>query len=114
MPSRAVAALLHIKDNIQLARRFTGELDEASFEADRQVIYAVTRCLEIISEATRRLPDDLLKRHPEIPWRNIRDAGNVYRHHYEGVAERFVWATVRDALPQLEAVIDAELARGGS
>jgi uncharacterized protein with HEPN domain len=40
----------------------------------------VTRCLEIISEASRRLPESLKARHPEIPWKQIAGAGNVYRH----------------------------------
>jgi hypothetical protein len=39
---------------------------------------AVTRALEIIPEATRRLPQDLKERHPEIDWIAIAAAGNVY------------------------------------
>jgi uncharacterized protein with HEPN domain len=47
----------------------------------------VTRCLEIISEAARRLPSALRDRHPELPWRAIMGIGNVYRHDYDDVAE---------------------------
>lgn len=71
--------------------------------------YAVTRCLEIISEASRRLPAELTHRHPQIAWRDIRDAGNIYRHDYDGVQERIVLATVRRSLPELLAVIEQEL-----
>ncbi|MDQ2860838.1 MAG: DUF86 domain-containing protein [Pseudomonadota bacterium] len=77
---------------------------------DRLVFYAVTRCLEIISEATRRLPIELRRRHPGIPWRDIGDAGNVNRHAYDGVQERIVLETVRGSLPGLEVVIDEEIA----
>jgi uncharacterized protein with HEPN domain len=38
------------------------------FARDRKTVYAVTRALEIISEASRRLPDELKSRHPEIDW----------------------------------------------
>ncbi|WP_297515050.1 HepT-like ribonuclease domain-containing protein [uncultured Caulobacter sp.] len=71
--------------------------------------YAATRCLEIISEACRRLPDDLTGRYPMIDWRAIKAAGNIYRHEYEGVEERIVWTTIRDFLGDLEAAVRAEL-----
>jgi uncharacterized protein with HEPN domain len=43
--------------------------------------YAVIRSLEIISEASRRLSDELKARHPGIPWREMAAAGNFYRHN---------------------------------
>jgi uncharacterized protein with HEPN domain len=80
-----------------------------SFSEDRVVFYAVTRCLEIISEASRRLPPELRQRHPQIAWRDMGSAGNVYRHDYDGVQERIVLQTVRAALPELDAVVKQEL-----
>jgi ribonuclease HepT-like protein len=71
--------------------------------------YAVTRCLEIISEASRRLPDELKARHPRISWKQMAAAGNVYRHDYEDVAAQLVWDTVQQALPPLRAVVEEEL-----
>jgi uncharacterized protein with HEPN domain len=65
--------------------------------------------LEIISEASRKLPDDLTDRHPEIPWRAIRDAGNLYRHDYVKVSMDTVWATIVNSLPSLRAVAVGEL-----
>jgi uncharacterized protein with HEPN domain len=69
----------------------------------------VTRCLEIISEASRRLPDDLKARHVAIPWKQMAGAGNVYRHDYEDVAARYVWETVQQDLPPLRDVIAREI-----
>ena len=74
-------------------------------------MYAVTRCIEIISEASRRLPDEIKTRHPSIAWKNMAGAGNVYRHDYEDVAAKLVWDTVQLALPPLRDVIAQELAR---
>jgi uncharacterized protein with HEPN domain len=73
------------------------------------VFYAVTRCLEIISEASRRLPPDMRQRHPKIAWRDIRDAGNIYRHDYDGVQERIIFETIRRSLSELLAVVEKEL-----
>jgi predicted nucleotidyltransferase len=61
--------------------------------------FAVTRCLEIISEASRRLSVSLKDRHPSIPWRRMAAAGNVYRHDYEDVAAQFVWDAVQNEPP---------------
>jgi uncharacterized protein with HEPN domain len=72
---------------------------------------AVTRCLEIISEASRRLSDGLKARHPGIAWKQMASAGNIYRHDYEDVAARRVWYTVQIALASLRAVIEQELER---
>jgi uncharacterized protein with HEPN domain len=113
MPSKPVdAALRDILHHIDLAAKFSAGFDRASFKHDIKTVYAVTRCLEIISEASRRLPDDLKTRHPSIGWKQMAGAGNVYRHDYEDVAAEFVWETVQRALPPLRAVIEAELKRG--
>ncbi|MGE5501955.1 MAG: DUF86 domain-containing protein [Ignavibacteriales bacterium] len=111
MPSKSDAALLHIRDNIVFARQWSAGMSLADFSEDRIIFYAVTRCLEIISEAARRLSPEILKRHPEMPWRTIMDAGDYYRHAYDGVEERIVFTTVKESLPALAAVIEEEIAR---
>ena len=57
MPSKPVdTALRDILHHIGLATSFSAGFDRASFKDDIKSVYAVTRCLEIISEASRRLP----------------------------------------------------------
>ena len=90
MRSSPAAALSDILYHIALAQAFAEGLDRVSFQSDLRTIFAVTRCLEIISEASRRLPTSLKDRHPSIPWRRMAGAGNVYRHDYEDVAARYV------------------------
>jgi uncharacterized protein with HEPN domain len=110
MPSRsAETPLRDILQHIQLAEQFVKGADYAAFHGDLRTVYAVTRCLEIISEASRRLPEDLKRRHPSIMWRQIAGAGNVYRHNYEDVAAQYLWETVKRDLPLLKAVIEQEL-----
>jgi uncharacterized protein with HEPN domain len=114
MPSKSSdprKRLLDIRDNIHLARTFVDGLNYDGFHDNQLVFYAVTRALEIISEASRRLPDDMIARHPDIPWSEMAGAGNVYRHDYEDVRARLVWGTVHNRLPALLAAIEQELAR---
>lgn len=114
MPSeRVLSALNDIRDNIDVALVFAEGSERNSFGSDKRTFYAAVRCLEIISEASRRLPADLKERHPSIPWRRIADAGNVYRHDYGGLAPQRVWDTLQLALPPLRAVIISEIASLG-
>lgn len=108
---RPRAVLLDIKRNIELAKAFISGMSLATFRTDQKTVYAVIRCLEIISEASKRLPAELKDRHPGIPWVQIASAGNVYRHGYQLVRDDFVWSTVSDELEPLRAVVDQELAR---
>jgi uncharacterized protein with HEPN domain len=110
MPSdQSGQALRDILENARLARSFITGLDEAGFAADVRTVYAVIRCLEIISEASRRLDQAIRDRHPTLPWRAIMGAGNVYRHDYDNVAEDHVWRTVSESLVTLIDVIEQEL-----
>ena len=107
---RTNGALRDILHHINLAAQFAEGFDRETFKLDVRTIYAVTRCLEIISEASRRLPMELKGCHPTISWAQMAAAGNVYRHDYEDVAAQVVWDTVQHALPPLKIVIDQELA----
>ena len=65
MPSKSPAQrLTDILENIDAMAEFTTDMTFAAYLHDRKTIYAVTRALEIISEASRRLPDALKHRHP--------------------------------------------------
>lgn len=71
LSDRARLALLDIADNLRLAQEFVAGISFDVFKTDRLRFYAVTRALEIISEAARPLPAALHERHPELPWRAI-------------------------------------------
>jgi uncharacterized protein with HEPN domain len=80
-----------------------------AFENEWRSQWLVERGLEVISEASRHLPDELKARHPEIPWRKIAGIGNVLRHDYESVAAPIIWKLVVDDLPILETACRQEL-----
>ncbi|HLF22818.1 MAG TPA: HepT-like ribonuclease domain-containing protein [Burkholderiales bacterium] len=106
-------ALKDIKANIALAQSFIGNLSFAEFQSDRRTVYAVTRCLEIISEASRRLPAELKQRYPDIPWSDIAAAGSVYRHAYQLIRDDFLWRTIQNSLEQLRIAVEHELRQRG-
>src|SRR5262245_31679830 len=110
MPSEKVVGYLQdILRHIDLVAEFVDGLTAEQFGRDVLRVYAVTRCLEIISEASRRLPSEIKHRHPDLAWREMAGAGNIYRHDYDNVAATRVWETVRNALPPLRSAIVREL-----
>ena len=112
---RVHQSLIDIRDNVIRARDFIGSMRFEEFANDLKTVYATTRALEIVSEASRNLPDELKSRHPGIDWVAVRDAGNVYRHAYEVVTEERVWDTITKSLTPLARAVAEELARfGGS
>jgi uncharacterized protein with HEPN domain len=114
MPSKNPAQRLRdIAENIEAIRDFTSGMDVDIFVASRRTIYAVTRALEIISEASRRLPEELKARHPALDWTAIAAIGNVYRHEYETVDDALVWHTAKHSLDALDAAVRTELERVG-
>jgi uncharacterized protein with HEPN domain len=111
MPSdRTRLALFDIRDNIGFAREFVSGLSFEEFRNDRRTLYAVIRCIEIISEAARRLPPEVRERYPNLPWRAIMGTGNVYRHDYDNLDEEFVWRTVHHSLHPLSDAVEQEIA----
>ena len=110
LSSRGRRKLLDIAENIGLAQSWTAGLNLEAFLADRRTFYAVTRALEIISEASRGIDDDVKLRHPDLPWSDIAGAGNIYRHDYDDVTEARIWTTATKTLGPLLAAVEAELA----
>ena len=108
---RGREACLGIRENVEAAFQFIGEMGAADFEQDLRTVYAVTRCLEIISEASRRVDTATKERHPHISWQRIASAGNVYRHDYANVSPLQLWRTVHERLPELLTMSVAELER---
>jgi uncharacterized protein with HEPN domain len=102
--------LTDIIEAIEHINSVTAGVTLDAFEADWQKRWLVERGIEIISEASRRLAEEVKARHPEIPWQKVAGIGNVLRHEYERIAPDVLWRLSQDELPPLEAVCRAELA----
>jgi uncharacterized protein with HEPN domain len=100
-PRACVEDILEAIANIEAD---TDGLDFNQFAADRRVRQLVERNVEIISEASRRLPDDIKATEPDIPWREIAGIGNILRHDYGVVRPDILWGI---RTQRLTALIDA-------
>lgn len=80
----------------------------AQFETFQTVYHlprTIERCIEIVSEATRHIPDELKARHSEIPWQQIAGIGNVLRHDYDLVDDHITWDVATVHFPRLKSAV---------
>ena len=82
----------------------------ADFLASRKTRWSVERGIEIISEASRHLPEELKRQYPDIPWQRVAAIGNVLRHEYVAVAPDAIWAVIQDHLPALKRAVASMIA----
>jgi uncharacterized protein with HEPN domain len=105
---RKVRHALHdILEAIERVEQITRGKTLAAFGQDWQLRWIVQRAIEIISEASRAIPEELKRARPEIPWPQVRGIGNVLRHEYQGLSDPIIWRVVTDELPRLKTAIEA-------
>lgn len=91
-------------------RRYLAGMDYEAFVADERTRDAVIRNIEVIGEAAKNLPDEVIARAPEVEWRKVRGMRDVIVHGYFGLDMKVVWDTAKTKLDGLEAVVRALIA----
>lgn len=100
--------LRHILDAIAKIESYIQGINEAAFSQQSLIQDGVIRQLEIIGEAVKRVPDQLRRHQPHIPWQDIAGMRDKPIHDYFGVDLEKVWLTAQDDLPGLKSAV-AEL-----
>jgi len=101
------SSIPRLTDILEAIEHIRAEMIDVSlevFESDWRKRWLIERGIEIISEASRHLSQELKARHPQIPWPKIAGIGNILRHNYENIAPPILWKLVRDDLQALDRV----------
>ncbi|HZY35008.1 MAG TPA: DUF86 domain-containing protein [Mucilaginibacter sp.] len=93
--------LQDILESAEKVEIYTRSLTYNDFIDDGKTIDAVIRNIEIIGEASIRLPDALKDETPEIDWFKIRGLRNRIVHGYFGINYKVIWDIVVDYVPEL-------------
>lgn len=97
---------------------FVAGMTYEQFAADEKTVFAVIRALEIIGEATKKVPQAVRNRHPEIPWKRMAGMRDRVIHGYRGVDLAIVWETatrtIPELIPRIARVLSDESARRGN
>jgi uncharacterized protein with HEPN domain len=102
---------LDILEAIDRIHRYTEGMTIEDYRCDNLRRDAVERCLEIILDASKHLPDRYTSRYPDIPWRRVRAFGNFSRHAYFRLDDVTIWEIVTSSLTPLRHAV-AEVRAG--
>ncbi len=89
--------------------------DVEAFVGDVRTQWAVEMGLIRIGEAVSRIPEDVLERFPDQPWRLMVAMRNFAAHQYDDLDPRRVWRTLTSDVPSLRTyLVDTVLPGLGS
>jgi len=95
----------HILELIAEIETFVQGMAFEQFEADLKTQRAVTRDLEIIGEASKRLSEEFQEEHSQIPWRKIGGMRDFLIHDYMKVDMKEVWKAATEDIQELKQAI---------
>ena len=96
--------------SIQDVEEFTTGITFEDFSKDKKTIKAVIRSLEVLGEASKKIPDEIRNRYPRIPWKRMAGMRDKLIHEYFGVDLEIVWNVAKKELPPVKSSIE-ELVR---
>jgi len=107
MPRRVDHVLHDILQAIDRIEDVTRGKTLKDLESSWQLRWLIERAIEIISEASRAIPDELTRTQQDIPWPSVRGIGNILRHDYDSISNPIIWRVVIDELPKLKRAIES-------
>jgi uncharacterized protein with HEPN domain len=97
--------LRHMLDEVEYLMARRQGLSKEEFLQDVTLKRAFVRSIEIIGEASKRVPEDLKNRYPAANWKAITGMRDRLIHHYFGVDYDIIWDVVQNKLTGLHQAI---------
>ena len=94
-----------ILDSIETIETFTKNMSLKEFSKNRLVRDAVIRNLEVIGEASKKIPIEIKRKYTKVEWKKISGLRDVIAHEYFGINLEIIWDIIRNKLSQLKAAI---------
>ena len=94
-----------ILNSIAEIEDFKRGMTYSTFAQDRKTVNAVIRSLEVLGEATKRIPEAIRNKYPDIPWKRMAGMRDKLIHEYAGVDLETVWDVITEELPALKPLL---------
>ncbi|HKL01912.1 MAG TPA: DUF86 domain-containing protein [Desulfotignum sp.] len=91
----------HILDEIDYIMNQVSITDYESFIRDETLKRAFVRSVEVIGEASKKIPPDIKAMKPDVEWRKVSGMRDRLIHNYFGIDYRIVWDVASNKLPDL-------------
>jgi uncharacterized protein with HEPN domain len=110
MPKDPLEYVKHIRDECTYIVSVSADIsDKNDFLENETLKRAVVRSLEIIGEATKKIPVDFKINFPGIEWKNMAGMRDRLIHDYIGVDYSIVWDVMKNKIPALADQINVVL-----
>jgi uncharacterized protein with HEPN domain len=80
-------------------------LGKKRWDTERPLRLAGEAVIGRLGDIATKLPDEVIKATPEIPWREVKGMRIIAAHAYHRIDYEEVWVTLRDEIPQMDEVI---------
>lgn len=106
MSKEPVEYLKHIRDESLYILSITGKgISKEEFLNDETLKRAIVRSLEIIGEATKKIPADFKIKWNNVKWKEMAGMRDRLIHDYMGVNYSIVWDVIINKIPELSAQV---------
>jgi len=98
---RDLSLLADIRTMAADAITFLGDQTLEELQQDRQLQYALIRCLEVIGEEAKMVSPETRNRYPSVQWSEYAKTRDFLIHSYAKIDTGIIWRSVRYDLPEL-------------
>jgi uncharacterized protein with HEPN domain len=82
------------------------DLGKQRWDAERPLRLAGEAVIGRLGDIASKLPDEVIKATPKIPWREVRGMRIIAAHAYHRIDYEEVWVTLRDDVPRMAEAIE--------
>ncbi|MBA3965668.1 MAG: DUF86 domain-containing protein [Nitrospirales bacterium] len=104
--------LCHILDEACYIENHSQQLTQDEFQQNETLKRAFVRSLEIIGEASKKIPWEFRSLHPVVNWRSITGMRDRLVHDYFGIDYEIVWDVVKNKIPDrrghIQKILESE------
>src|SRR5690242_18898454 len=75
------------------------------WDSERPLRLAGVAVIGLLGDIATKLPDEVIKATPEIPWREVKCMRIIAAHAYHRIDYGEVWLTLRDDVPRMDQAI---------
>ena len=114
MPPEDRVRLLQMIEAAETACGFVSGKVRSDLDADRMLVFALVRAIEIVGEAASRVSATTRDVAADIPWTSVVSMRNRLIHAYFDVDHEVVWKTATEELPQLLQKLRGLIGKSGN